>query len=88
MAAVQHINKRKQKPVKSESQLFCWLVVKGKGGNRFCTHKARVHADHTVIAPSAVHIDQGFHGNAARPRVTLRHGTGTVGGARASGGLC
>lgn len=39
------------------------------------THTARVHADHTVTAPSTVHIAQGFHGNAAWPRVTLCHRT-------------
>ncbi len=39
------------------------------------THKAGVHADYAVAAPGTVHIAQGFHGNAAWPRVTLRHCT-------------
>lgn len=37
--------------------------------------KARVHADHTLTAPSTVQTDQGFHGNATWPRVTFRHRT-------------
>lgn len=40
------------------------------------THVAGVGADHTVAAPGAVQIARGLHGNAAWPRVALRHRTG------------